>query len=614
MARNIKKEIKKQKEMNYTNKDFNSLRQMLHNYALTHFSDRIIDFTDASVGGLLLDLPASIGDTLTYYMDHQFNENSLENAIERRNIERLVRDAGVKIPFAAPAYTEIDISIVVPATQVGSDYVPVQSGLPIIKMNSIFSTSSGIDFYLLDDVDFTKRDDSGKLLAKQTIGRLNAGIPVNYVLSRKGVASSSSIYTEEIAISDRFVPFRTVVLAKDSINELISVIDTSGDSYHEVDTLSQDTVFKKIVNSRYDSKDVPFRMELLHAAKRYIIEKSINSGKTIMRFGSGREDVFDEDIVPDPSEHAITMYGDRSTFTSIAIDPSSFLDTQTLGIAPQSTTLTVTYRYGGGLRHNVSAGTITSVKTLITRFITSTPASIETYVRSSVQVVNEKNASGGEDEPTLEELRSVAMFNRSAQNRIVTREDLIARVYSMPTNFGRVFRSAVSDNPRNPMGAQLHIISRNSTGKLVVSSDTLKQNLSTYLNKFRLVSDSIDILDAVIVNFGIKYFVTVEKGYRGEVVVNGINAKLSEYFNIRNNQINKPIILGEIENIVLNSKGTVSIVSLDVFPISNVSQGSEYSSYSLDINTSLDRGYIFPPLGGIFEMKFPNENIIGRIV
>lgn len=614
MAKNVKKEIIKQKEMSYSNKDFNSLRQMLKNYAATHFSDRIIDFTDASVGGLLLDLGASIGDTLMYYMDHQFNENSLENAIERRNIERLVREAGVRIPYAAPAYAEIDISIVVPAVLSSGEYIPVSNGLPTIRKNSIFTTRNNIDFQLLDDVNFSERNSDSKLLAKQTIGRTLNGNPVNFILSRKGLVSSAKIGTETVTIADKFIPFRSIVLGSSGINEIISVIDSAGDIYHEVDSLSQDTVFKPIENSRYDNEDVPYRLEMLHAPKRYIVEKSVNTGKTTIRFGSGRENSFDEDTVPDPSEHAISLYGDRVSFPSIAIDPNSFLETQTLGISPQNTSLTITYTYGGGLSHNVSAGEISSVKTLLADFQESTPASTETYVRSSLSVNNLKSAAGGEDAPTLEELRNIALFNRSSQNRIVTREDLLARIYSMPTNFGRVFRAAVSDNPRNPRGSQLHIISRNSSGNLSISPDTLKQNLSKYLNKFRLVSDSIDILDAIIVNFGIKYYVTIEKGYRSEIVINAINSKLSNYFEIKNYQINKPLVLGEIENIVLNSKGVVSIISLEIFPLSNTNNGLNYSSYSLDVNSHLDRGYIFPPLGGIFEMKYPNENIVGRVV
>lgn len=615
MARNIKKEVQKQKEVSYSNKDFKSLRNELRMHMLTHFSDNIVDFSDASMGGMLLDLGAYVGDVLTYYLDHQFNENSIETAVERGNLERLVREAGVKIPSASPAYAEVTVSIVVPAIlDATGAYVPVPNSLPTIKKNSIFSSASGIRFYLLEDVNFSDKDEANNLVAKQTAGVISGGAIASYILTRVAIVSSAKIKTETFAIEDKLVPFRRVVLSEANVNEIISVTDTLGDAYHEVDNLTQDTVFKALDNHRYDTSEVSSRLELLHAPKRFIKTRSINTGKTTLRFGSGDESNFDEDVIPDPSEHAIKLFGDRKVFTTVTIDPNSFLTTQTLGISPRNTTLTINYRHGGGLSHNVSAGAINSVDILITSFQTSTPASTESQVRASLTVFNKRIASGGEDEPTLDEMRNVAIFNRSSQNRIVTREDLIARVYSMPSNFGRVFRVAVSDNPRNPRGAELYVISRNALNKLTVSSDTLKQNLAKYLNHFRLVSDAIDILDAVVVNIGVNHSITVEKGFRQEVVLASIAGKLKKYFKIKNTQINKPIIIGEIENLILNVPGVVTVLSLNVVGKSGIIDGNAYNNVDFNAKQNLDRGFIFPPSGGIFELKYPNDDIVGQVV
>ena len=615
MARNIKKEVQKQKEVSYSNKDFKSLKNDLKRYMLTHFSDNMVDFSDASMGGMLVDLGAYVGDVLTYYLDHQFNENNIETAVERTNLERLIREAGVKIPSAAPAYATVDISIVVQATQDATGvYVPVSNALPKIKANSIFSSPSGTQFYLLEDVDFSETDKSGTLVANQNVGVVSGNAIVNFVLTRKGLVSSAKIKTETFTIGDKLIPFRTIVLGEDNINEIIAVTDTLGDSYYEVDSLTQDTVFRALDNTRYDSTDVPSRLELLHAPKRFVRTRSINTGKTTLRFGSGNESNFDEDVIPDPSEHAIKLFGDRKTFSTVTIDPNSFLTTQTLGISPVNTTLSVTYRHGGGLNHNVSAGDINSVQTLISEFQTSTPASTEAFVRSSLTVFNRQPSSGGEDEPTLEELRNVAIFNRSSQNRIVTREDLIARVYSMPSNFGRVFRVAVSDNPRNPQGAELHIISRDTTSKLTISSDTLKQNLAKYLNHFRLVSDAIDILDAPIVNTGVKYTISVGKGFRPEVVIAAVNNKIKNYFDVKHMQINKPIIVSELKNLIINTPGVISEISFEVFGKTGIIEGNSYSDFDYDVRQNLDRGFIFPPHGGIFELKYPSEDIVGSVL
>jgi len=614
MAKNIKKEVKKQIDISYTNKDFKSLRNDLQRFAITHFSDNIVDFTDSSLGGMFLDVAAYVGDVMTYYLDHQFNENSIENAIEPKNIERLVREAGVDIPSAAPAYATMSISIVVNAIQSSNGYIPNPLEIPVINKNSIFSSISGVDFTLLEDVDFNKRNDSGNLLANVKIGRTSNGVPVTFILTAPGIVSSAKIKTETFQIPDTFVPFRTISLEEENVNEIISIIDSSGDEYYEVDSLTQDTVFKYYQNTSYDSSLVPFRMEMQHAPKRFTKTRSIRTGLTTIRFGSGNEDNFDEDIIPDPSEHAITLYGDKNNLTTVSIDPNAFLETQTLGISPKNTTLTVNYRYGGGLGDNVPSGTITSVKTLITTFPTATPVSSEVGVKRSISVYNTSRASGGEDEPTLEDLRGIAILNRNSQNRIVTREDLIARIHSMPTKFGRIFRAAPADNPRNPLASQVFVLSRNENNQLIISSDTLKKNLKTYLSKFRLVSDAIDILDGIIVNFGFDYSITVETGYNSEVVVNSINSKLKDYFKISNFQINKPIPVGDIENIILNTNGVVSLVSKNFISKSGNILGNAYSNYSFKSQDIIDRGYYVPPIGGMFELKFPNEDIVGRVL
>jgi len=613
LAQNINKQIKKDKRVSFTNKDFGSLRNELQRYALTHFSDNIVDFTDASLGGLILDIGAYVGDVMAYYIDHQFNENSIENAIETENIERLVREAGVKIPAAAPAYAEVTISMIVPAQLVNNEYVPKTNALPIVKKNSIFSSIGGIDFALLEDVNFGEFNTAGQLIANVSLGRVNNGTPVNFIVSRVASVSSAKIETETFSIPDTFQSFRTITLANDNVNEIISVFDSSGDEYYEVDTLSQDTVFKVLSNTSYDSDQVRSRLEMLHAPKRYITTRNVSTGKTTIRFGAGNENASDEDIIPDPSEHAIRLFGDRTSLPTIAIDPNNFLTTQTLGISPRNTTITVNYRYGGGISHNVSAGEISSVKTLLTEFKDNASSFDIAQTRATIDVINYETAKGGENEPTIEELRNIAIFNRSSQNRIVTREDLIARVYSLPSNFGRVFRVGVSDNPINPRGSLIYIISRNKDKKLTLSTDTLKQNLSKYLNQFRLVNDAADILDAKIVNIGVKFGITIEDGYRQEIVIPVVANKIKNYLKIENMHINKPIKTGDLENIILNSPGVSNLVFLNIIS-KNSATASAYSSENWNSKDSMDRGYLFPPEGGIFELKFPNSDIEGVVV
>ena len=234
-------------------------------------------------------------------------------------------------------------------------------------------------------------------------------------------------------------------------------------------------------------------------------------------------------------------------------------------------------------------------------------------IRASATCTNNEVLIGGEDEPSIEELRQIALFNRNSQNRIVSREDLIARVYSLPANFGRVFRAAVRDNPNNPQAAQLYILSRNSSGNLIISSDTLKENLSKYLSRFRIVSDAIDILDGIIINLGMKYTVTIGQDAQSSVVIAAINSKLSDYFRIENFQIDQPIKIGEIENLILNTPDVEGITSITFNNNTGVVGNNAYSNFRFNPKNNIDRGYLFPPVGGIFEVKYPNNDIIGRI-
>jgi hypothetical protein len=595
-------------------RDFDSFRGELVRHAKQHYGDKIVDFSDASIAGLFADMAAYIGDSLSFYLDHQYNELFLETAVESVNLERLIKNSGVKVRGPAPATVEVDISLRVKAKLSDGTYLPDKVYCPIVKNGTVFNSNAGVSFTLLDDVDFGEKNSNDDFIASFNIGNTDSsGAIVDFILTRKGICSSAEVISETFTFGTTSVPFRTIKLGKLNVSEIISVKDSSLNEYYEVESLTQDVVFKRFANARRDSDEVPYRLELIPAPRRYITSRDAASGKTSLRFGSGDEEKFDEDIIPDPSLYAMTLYGDRKTFSKVSIDPNSFLGTNTLGISPRNTTLTITYRHGGGLSHNISAGDITSVKTLKTNFGSGVPSSNITETRASVTAINLLPAGGGEDEPSLEELRSAAILAKTSQSRVVTREDLLSRIYNMPTNFGRVFRVAVRDNPNNPLAAQLHIISRNTSKNLILSPDTLKENIATYLSHFRLISDSMDILDASIINFGLKYEVTIEQNVNSDIVIQSINSTLIDYLKIENFQIDQPIIVGEIENLILNTLGVVGIISIEMFNRVGTVDERVYSSESYSLKRNLDRGFIFPPRGGIFEVKFPNDDIIGRI-
>lgn len=613
MPKNIKKEVQKQKDVSYTSRDFTSLRNDLKRFIGQHYRDVLLDTTDASLAGMLIDVAAYVGDVTSFYLDHQFNENSLEKAVETRNIERLVREAGVEIIGKSPSLGFVQLTLTVPATLDAGEYIPDPTLLPKVVAETVFSSRTGVDFYLLDSLDFAEVDASGDLLASFEANRVVSGVPIDFLVTREGLVSSARLKTETFTIPDTYKPFRTVTLSDTNLNEIVRVVDTDGDDYYQVESLTQSTIFKRIDNRRSDANETDQRLQLIHAPKRFVASRTSVNGKTTLLFGSGNEDVFDEDVIPDPSEHAIRLYGDKKVLNKITIDPNSFLGTQTLGISPRNTVLTVSYRSGGGLNHNVGSSQVTRVKTLITEFPTGGGSTSRTLVRTSANCNNSAPMRGGEDEPSIESLRQIALFNKSSQNRIVTREDLLARVYTLPNNFGRVYRASVRDNPNNPLAAQLFVISRDSQGKLVIASDTLKENLSKYLSKFRIISDAIDILDVSVVNIGLDYTVTISQDATPSIVVAAINSKLTNYFKIENFQVDQPIKIGEIENIILNTNDVESITNISFKNLTGTIGRNTYSNYSHEPLRNIERGYFFPPTGGIFELKYPGNDITGRI-
>ena len=495
MADDLREKLKRKATRAYLNKDFDGFKNDLLLYAQTYFGDQIQDFSEASVGGLFLDMAAYVGDVMSYYLDHQLSELNVETAVETKNLEKIIKTAGVKITGASPAVVDIDVYIEVPADPT-ERALPLSSALPVIQAGTVVSSNGGILFELLEDIDFAEKDSNGDYLHLKTINKKipdpttgqqvastfilkNAGRGVGQ--KQTGTCMSGKIIEEKFNVPNTFQPFRTITLGTDNVSEILVVSDTEKNRYYEVEALSQNVVYNRVLNTSSDSFEVPENLELLPAPYRFTVSTSRQTGLTTLRFGSGQADSLDDDIVPDPSELSLPLYG-KSTFSRFSIDPNNLLRTSTLGMAPQNTTITIRYRAGGGLAHNVAANTLRSVTGLSMRFPTGAATEDIVSVRSSLEINNPLPASGGENPPTLNELRSQVLSARFSQSRIVSKEDLIARIYTMPSNFGRVFRVGIRSSVQNPLATQLYIISRNKSGQLSVSPDSLKENLVTYIN------------------------------------------------------------------------------------------------------------------------------------
>jgi hypothetical protein len=609
-------DLKVVRQRKYLAKDFNALRANLLEYARLYYPDRLRDFSESSLGGLLLDMAAYVGDNMSFYLDHQFGELDPTTAVESVNIQRTLDAAGVPVVGASPALCPVTFYIEVPAAVVNNVIGPNPDTLPIVKANSTFAAQNGVIFNLLEDLDYTAKNSQGILTVVATgqakIGqKTSTGVPVTYILALTGICLSGQETTENILIGPSFVPFNKLTLANADVSQIVSTNDLLGNIYYEVDTLSNDIVYQNVLNLASDVDLVPNTIKIIPAPYRFVTNVDLLSRKTTMTFGGGNADSLEDDVIPDPSSFAIS-FPYTTTFSRIAINPQQLLQTTTQGVAAANTTYQITYRWGGGLNHNVGINTIQTIKRLNMIFPGNPTPAVAATVRSSLTLTNKVAASGGEDAPTSDDLKSLIPSVRNSQERIVTREDLLARVYTIPSNFGRVFRAAVRSNPHNPLATQLHIVSRNPQGQLITSPDTLKNNLVKYLNPYRMISDAIDILDARVIDLQFSFDVLIDPTLNRAIVIQNILSKLQTVFDIKNFQIDQPIVLDPIRNTIFNVPGVLSINNYKFTNIQGTVNNLQYSNVTYDIEANTKMGIIFPPAGGIFEIRYPDVDIIGK--
>jgi hypothetical protein len=354
-------------------------------------------------------------------------------------------------------------------------------------------------------------------------------------------------------------------------------------------------------------------LKVVPAPYRFAKEVSLGDRKSTLIFGGGTADNLEDDIIPDPSEFALSLPFSQ-TFSRTAVNPQKMLQTSTLGVAAYNTVLTVTYRYGGGLSHNVNASTIRSISDLRMSFPNNPDASDQAQIRRTIEASNPNPASGGEDSPSADDLLALVPTIKNSQERIVTKEDLLTRVYTMPSNFGRVFRASIVKNPNNPLASNLYIVSRNSENQLITSPDALKINLKRYLNSYRMISDSIDILDASIINLELFFQIVADPSLNKNLLLQSIILDLKNQFDVKKFSIGQPIVISDVVATIFSKPGVIAVDTVKFNNLSGVVKNRSYSPISFDVKINTKNQIIYPPDGSIFEFKYPDINIIGKCV
>ena len=542
-----KKVVKK--EVNYLGRDFANIRQNLIEFAKSYFPNQYNDFNEASPGMMFMEMAAYVGDILAFYQDTQLQETFLTHAKDPKNLFNLAYMMGYKPRVTGIAETEITVTQVVDAN--GSYEPDYTQAATINSQTSITSTDkSATRFYIPKPIDFTFSSSYDPTVV--TINSLDSSNrPTKFNLIKKAKAISGKIESKTFTIDATPQKFNTITLSDSNIVQVLSINEGSYE-YFEVPFLGQDTILLDEANVASDIASVPYALALKKVPRRFVTRFRAN-GNLDIQFGAGTIVQDDSTIIPDATtignatnQGSLNYNGSGSV--DIAYDPSNFTYSKAYGIAPdQGSTLTVTYLKGGGVSANVPANTLTAATTAGSNL-------------TNLSFTNELAATGGRDGDTIEELRENSLRAFNEQNRAVTLQDYTVRALSLPSQFGSIAKAYViqdqltnSDTKdtildNNPLALSLYVLAYDNNSNLINATSTLKTNLKTYLQNYMMLSDSINIKDAFVVNIGVRYEIITRPSFASRDVLLNCNEALKDYFKVSKRNINQPKSFSCISN------------------------------------------------------------------
>ena len=635
MAENLSKEVK------YLGKDFASLRNNLIDFAKIYFPNSYNDFNESSPGMMFIEMAAYVGDVLNYYIDNAVRENMLLHAKQRKNVYEIAESLGYKPKVTSPAKVKLQLYQTVPVKGSGESSEPDFDYALTINQGSEFSSTSNSSVTFITDVDVNFSVSSSVDPTDISVYSIEEGSsqPLYYLLKKSVDATAATLKTQAFTFGTP-EKFGTVKLPDANVIRVISCTDSDTNKWYEVPFLGQETVFEEVENTaKFDTElaqyndTAPYILRLKKSSRRFTTR--INPDNTTnIEFGGGISSDPDTFIIPNPDNVGSTLpEGLNSVDTNV--DPSNFMYTRTYGQVPSSTTLTFTYLVGGGIQSNVTQGDITTVKSISTTIDDfGKDATKIATARASVVVNNEESATGGGSAESLDEIRQNALANFAAQGRVVTKEDYIIRTYSMPPRLGAVTKAYIVQDEQlnesevlakkeneekvinrisNPLAMNLYTLGYTGDKKLTQVNTAIKQNLKNYLGQFRIMTDAVNIKDAFIINIGVNFDVVPVPTENANVVLLRCIDAVKKFFNIDRWQINQPILVAELQRELFLTEGVSNIPALEI--VNKFDTDSNYSGNVYNIQEATRDNIVYPSLDpSIFEVKFPNTDIQGRVV
>ncbi len=657
------------RDIKYLSKDFASFRSNLIEYSKTYFPKTYSDFNEASPGLMFIEMASYLGDILSYYTDDSLKESLMLYAEDKQNVIALSNYLGYKPKVTSPAIVTIAVYQLAPSIGSGEDnrpdsdyYLRIREGMVVeaAKTNVQFRTTELVDFNDATDREITVYTDS-------------AGEATQYLIKKYVKAISATLKTVTKTFSSP-QQFSKINLADKNVIDVFDVRDANGGKWYQVPYLAQEMVYVDYPVSEQTDKDLAqFKdsvsniLKVLKTSKRYVTKINQDNTTTLV-FGGGNS-TNDEVLIPSTKNVGLGLNSSIDKMSS-TFDPANFLRTSSYGQAPSNTTLTISYLVGGGVSSNVSKGELTSIKRIEfdddVKTFSQNESTLYNKMKASVAVDNETPATGGRGEETIDEIRENALANFGSQGRAVTRKDYQVRALALPPKYGGIAKAYCSpdgqlDNnspgsllkdtdsieelmgvvnmvkdqnlsdaetreevkrllkskkgspgeKNNPFAINLYILGYNSDKNLSILNRAVKENLKTYIGEYRMLTDGINIIDGYVINIGLDFEIRVYGGYNKREVLAKCISELKQYFNIDNWTFNMPINISAIEILLASIEGVQSVPKCEV---TNKCLG-KYSEHSYDIQAATKGKMVYPSVDpSVFEVKFPNKDLKGRVV
>lgn len=596
------------KQINYLNKSFDEIKSELESYAKSYFPNTYNDFSDSNPGAMFIEMVSYVGDVLSFYVDTQIQENFLLHAKEKENLLNMAYALGYRPKVSYASSTVVDIYQPIKTKLVSGQYVIDPDYALVFPEKTIITNTSNVTYLTSKEVNFAST--SSAIITPYSSNS-------SYFLIKKSVpVISGEIITKNITFGN-VEKFVSKTIEDNSILQIIDVYDSEGNRWYEVPYLAQETLIEKVSNNlnnnpTFDSGDNVDSYININTVPRRFVSRFKNNNTLELQFGAGTSNKDDEKLVPNLTNVGLGLINGISDLDT-DFSKASPLFSKTYGIAPYNTTLTIRYLKGGGLSSNSPSNTLINIDLTDVYFNGNVS---DSEITNNIVVTNLTPSIGGRDGDTVEEIRLNTLYSFQSQLRAVTTPDYIIRALSLPAEYGNIAKvniikeSSLNDK-FNPFAINMYILAYDTNKNLVTGTQTLKNNLKKYLGDYRMLTDSINIRDAYVINIGINFNISIYSDYNGRDVIESCITLLKDFFNIDKWQINQPISISDIYKVLLEVEGVKNVQNIEI----ENKYGGDYSEYSYDIKGALKNNIVYPSKDPcIFEVKYPNQDIKGRII